>query len=370
MFVAVQFVFECTIDTMLTEQEVFEKCIRMIDVSKFKTGNLTLCVDGTSCTKKTSILDATGCLVTKVSRLHKFTNANTYFPATIGYISEGLLSLRREDAHFNDRSPLNVLDWNVLWSVMTDFLKKFGNVRPSETHPEHKQCLDKYRRIFQLYRSSSFYMRLAKEVNCIAFVDSDIERCDELRMLRKESSDTDRVTWKFYTYLQNLMYTTLYPDLYIDMHDFGNCHPSIVVRGVSKFLFATLAKISRTNTLVSNPSLAITCKLPLRKLDYNLVNMEAHMYRSIGRWGSRKIMGDERNQLSTYAPSYLSVDNIVDPKGTTNDERIVSMDIEYLFKINPELKYEFDDDDDACCDEAESIDDFEDELFADALFLK
>lgn len=41
----------------------------------------------------------------------------------------------------NIRSPLNVLEWHVLWKFMNKYLKKFGNVTPCPEHSSSMQRL-------------------------------------------------------------------------------------------------------------------------------------------------------------------------------------------------------------------------------------
>lgn len=322
---------------IVTKQNVIDICKNNIDLSLLSGNNNTLCIDGTSCTKKSSILRATNRNVSKISQIHTFRNPDTYFPSLMGYICTGMNTLTCGGPHFNDRSPLNVLDWNLLWLLLNDFLMKFSNVRPDINNEAHTPVLELYKSMILNYKEAYYRQMFAKKINCIVFVDSDLDRCDELHYMRGESSDKERASWKHYTFLQNLMYTELYPGLYIDMANFGNAETNVIIEGVAEFLNQTLDYLVETRKNV-DATLMPSCKLATKKCDYNLINMSTHVYRSIGRWGCRYIQNDYNPEisLSSYIPSYLHVSKINHPNGG-NHVDILPKNIDHLLQQNNDI---------------------------------
>lgn len=313
----------------MNSDEVFELCKRNVDLTKLNAKNHTICVDGTSCTMKTSILNSIEKYpITKVQRLSTTRNMDTYFPSMIGYISVGMLSLPCGGPHFNDRSPLNVFEWRLLWKIFNHYLLHAGNVRPNK---KTQGMMEKYVEFFNLVKQLPLYNHFRNSLNCIAFIDSNVNRCDMLRMQRADGTDTERSLWDFYTPLQNLMYQTLYPNTVIDMDWFGDTDRSVVVCGVAKFLVFAIEELqSRQQSIDYAPLINYT--LPTVKTDYNLSNISTHVQRSIGRWGCKKIVGSDRAKtLSEYVPSYLNVSNIYHPDGFF-DTDIVSNDVSTLFR--------------------------------------
>lgn len=300
------------------EQEIINICNAQIDRGQFNAPTHSLCVDGTSATKKTTILERTGEPVVKIKRMTNVFDRNTYFPSMIGYIAYGLNSQNRGVPHFYDRSHLNCLEWNVLWSVMDDYVRKVGNVRPISSDARIATLLDRYRKIFESLRDSYYYRRFRQQINVIAFVDSDVDRCNELRALRNQGSDQERSKWLFYTDLQNLMYRTLYPGAHIDMNWF-NAPIETVVNGVSKWLVQTLREISANCRQSMKPVPLLPYKLPILDHDYTLSNMTTHVYRSIGRLACKKIKDpNDQTKLLDYLPSYVDVSNVTNVDGTVS----------------------------------------------------
>lgn len=281
----------------------------------FPGANHTLCLDGVSCTKKTTILaksvvESNGRQqqhhqhqVVKTQQLHRFVNADCYFPSMMGYICTGVQSLNAGAPHFNDRSPLNVLEWHILWRCMGDFSHRYGNVRPDGT--AHEESMALYRTIFETLRQADFYKSMRSKVNCIVLIDSNLNRCDRLHAKRNEGSDMERSKWLFYTPLQNLMYQTLYPDAHFDWATLLDKDHS----GMIDFLANTLntvvdalayrigsisldgenqeksngSKMTRDTIPLSSGS------LPVSSQDLYLMNYTTHLYRSTGKVLSRRI---------------------------------------------------------------------------------
>lgn len=328
---------------IITEQVVFEICKSRVDTSKLTGRNYTLCLDGTSCTKKSSILEATEMLVVKNQQYNNNENSDTYFPTMIGYITSGIATLSCGGPHFNDRSPLNVYEWPILWKIMGKFVRQFGNSAVDENNPDILVFLNEVVEIFTAYRESNNLF--SSKINTIALIDSNISRCDSLRYLRGVASDKERSTWKFYTALQNLMYKTLYPDLVIDLDWFGDAETDVVVQGIAIFLKSVLFELSSKPNLESAP--LIKLKMPKIKepgIDHTLKNITTHAYRSIGRWGCRKLAYQDdysidSENLHSRIPSFINVDNITHPGGYKMD-RIPATDCSHLFEADPFYNYD------------------------------
>lgn len=298
------------------EQEIINICNARIDRARFRAPTHSLCVDGTSATKKTTVLERTGLPVVKIKRMTNVFDRNTYFPSMIGYIAYGINSQNRGEPHFYDRSHLNCLEWNVLWAVMDDYVRKVGNVRPIRGDPRIDALMERYRKMFESLRESYYYRRFRDQINAVAFVDSDVDRCNELRALRNQGSDQERSKWLFYTDLQNLMYRTLYPDTHVDMNWF-NAPIDTVVNGVSKWLVQTLREIVIDRKQSMKPVPLVPFKLPVVDHDFTLSNMTTHVYRSIGRLACKKIKDpNDRTKLLDYVPSYVDVSNVDNADGT------------------------------------------------------
>lgn len=266
----------------------------------------------------------------KTQRLSNFQCMDTFFPSTIGYITTGVSSLFEGDYHVNDRSPLNPLEWRILWRVIDGYVKRFGNIDPEILKVEElffKDITDLFDNLHEAY----YYKIFRNKINCIALIDSDTGRCDSLHYIRNESSDRDRAEWKFYTKFQNLLYKHLYKNSYIDLAWFNNTDDDTIVKGISMFIRSAMDKLkvfNKENGGVINKKL-YSNKLPLPKFDYNLSNMETHVYRSIGRVNCRLLIAAQSNKddddddddevyrivkpLKEYVPSYLNVSKITVP---------------------------------------------------------
>lgn len=313
----------------MSKQEVIDLCKQTVNWKLLTGNNHTLCIDGTSCTKKSSILCATQGVCTKISRMNNFQNTDTYFPSLLGYICRGMLSLLEGGPHFNDRSPLNVLDWAFLWRLLNDFLVTFGNVRPN--YLQHSEFIDNAISMIRNFRESYYRKMYASQVNCVVLIDSDLDRCDRLHKERNESSDSERSTWKFYTFFQNLLNKELYPELCIDLVIFENATTDAVVEGIAEFCNMTLNYLVETRPKPTPRPLNVG-KLPTILCDYNLINMETHIYRSIGRRACKEAVGIHED-MSKYVPAYCNVSNIKNLDGTLHPE-IIAKRIDHLFNVD------------------------------------
>lgn len=275
--------------------------------------NQVLCVDGTSATKKTSILARTNYEITKIQKIGNFKNVNRYFPAMLGYICSGLVMSRYGDTRLNDRGPLNPLEWHVLWCCMSDYFTTHGNTAPT------KDALTKYEIQFKQLKNSFFYEFFSKKINCIAFVDSNCARCDSVRSARNEGSDIQRSNWKFYTPMQNLMYSTLYENRVIDMAWFDEFTTDQVCDGIAQWINDLTVEISQLSINKMVPLRRYNLPINFKNTDFALQNMTTHAYRSVGRVGCKMLNRelDKKNAATTlqkhYLPSYVSLDKIQVP---------------------------------------------------------
>lgn len=265
--------------------------------------------------------------VSKIQRLVNTRNVDTYFPSMIGYVTSGTISMCTGDYHVNDRSPLNCLEWRLLWRVMDEYVNRFGNIHP-DTLIEHgdvsiESYLNEVRAMFRALKGSYFYDMFRRDINALAIIDSCTNRCDMLHMRRNESSDMERASWKFYTYFQNLMYRELYEGTYIDLNWFNHINDSSVVKGISHFIRFCMDKLKEFNigTTVIN-KFHFPEKLPsTSKIDYNLENMKTHVYRSIARVNCRLLM----ESTNTVAATAVAASTTTTTTTTTNNNSLKSI---------------------------------------------
>nr|WOJ45360.1 GrBNV_gp44-like protein [Apis mellifera nudivirus] len=310
--------------------------------------SLALCIDGTSATRKTTVLERTTLPVRKVQRFTTVCNSNTYYPSMIGYIAAGINQQNTgKGPHLNDRSYLNTLEWNILWRIMDDYVTRQGNTDPldsatttataneEEEKNERYELMEGYRQAFRDLAASYHYRALRRKFRAIAFIDSNVTRCDEIRMRRNVGTDRERSLWQFYTPLQNLMYETLYPDAHIDLAWFDDIEQQeaedgdLVINALAVWINRLVQRLSASS---SPPPITPHCPfhLPLvdAKRDYTLRNMEVHVYRSFGRLATRKIAHqyyseiedddeastyyepDLRINLASIIPDYVEIENI------------------------------------------------------------
>lgn len=288
-----------------------------MNASLFTANTNTITVDGTSCTKKTATLTATGRPVTKVQRHNNAKNANTFGASMIGYVMAGMVNQSIDTrSKFNDRSPLNVLEWHLLWKLMDSYAAKFGNVRP---HPKMTRYLEDFRRVFTQLKSWYVYKHFRSRINGIAFIDSNVDRCDQMHMTRNEGSDKERASWLFYTPLQNLMYEVLYPEAIIDMDWFNDATTDVVVEGVSVFLNNLLSNTIKRTANAGEPTFTVRLAPPVVSVhdqDFTMHNISTHVYRSVGRAGVKRILDTvDTFDVDSYTPNYVTVCNVIGPNG-------------------------------------------------------
>lgn len=340
------------------ETTVFELCMKKLS-PQCKLANAKLCLDGTSCTNKSTILRSSGLKVCKIQSKHKYINANTFGPSLIGYVMGGMEFVTNisRDMEIFDRSPLNVIEWRILWMIMDGYVKRFGN---AEIDPDDDKC-KKYIRyttiIFKHLYNSPFYQHFRRKLNVIAIIDSNIQRCDEMRSKRNIGSDSERSKWKFYTHFQNLMYSTLYKDTCIDLNSFGNIDREIIISAIGKCLNTISADLINRITHLYNYSLkhtkpyddhcpkeALTIyKLPTApydKSDYSLRNASVCVYRATGKFLSKAIQqnsvpGNIRCVGEGFVDLIPNFINATDIKATMEWDRIKLPDMEPKFTHVP-----------------------------------
>lgn len=298
-------------------QEVADLAYSMLDLNHgvftSRVPTRTLCLDGTSSTCKSSILAETGRRVSKVQHKVNVPNADTYLPSLLGYVASGINNQNRGDDYaFNDRSFLNPIEWRVLWRVMNQYERLYGH--DSYDPVEHcPKFMLEVRKVFETLASSHYYQSLRSFVNCVVLIDSNVERCDELRTERGNRTDVERSAWSYYTALQNEMYRTLYPGACLDLKLFDAYDRSTVVSGLAILMISLLDKLAERNKNRGGTPvvpLAAVCRFPIdeshRNTDHTLANATTHVYRSLGRATSAFETKDNiQARMRELVPEYI-----------------------------------------------------------------
>lgn len=340
-------------------QEVKDICEALIkDDVLYLSPATVIHLDGTSCTRKTSTLKVTEYPVTKIQHETPLTNTDTYGPSMFGYIVSGMIQQRNDSsARFNDRSPLNVLEWCMLWRLMSLFKKTFGNVLPifdkTIASAAMIRYLDTFDCIFFNLKEAYYYKHFRDQINALALIDTNVDRCDKLHCKRNEGNDAERSEWKYYTSLQNRMYQILYEDACIDLNLFNNASIEDTTIGIATFLKEKMSRLIEINLndrinhckrqldefrrhgiikgdkFPLNPisvhvrdvdtSKNNASSTTMRPRDITLINATAHVYRLMGRIKCKTIMPQEINKMrnnreeeellltTQQIPSYLDV---------------------------------------------------------------
>lgn len=323
-------------------QKVYDIINNVIDRRMWNAPNHTLYVDGVSGTGKTSaIIEANKYNkwktdYYKVQKYNTIVSPDIFPPSTMGYIASGIIDSYNGGPKFGDRSPLNVLDWYILWILMGKFFVQFGNVRPNYIDTDMSRELKKYEKILTLYRQTYFYSIYSQHFNTMAIIHSNIDAIDFVRRQRGEGSDIERSTWEFYTFFQNLMYKHLYPTTHIDLDKFQNTNIDDVIQGLAFYLNDSLEYIVESRECKKIP-ISNTC-LPLDD-SRNVVrdNLLANAIRSIARNGCKQINNEPDDLMKRLTP-FVVVNNIVNPNGTLQ-EPIIPRSFNAFFN-NP-LNYDF-----------------------------
>lgn len=269
---------------------------------------MVLCVDGTSCCKKTSILASTGFTdVLKVQKNRKFINTNSFAPSVLGYISAGMLDIMSAaEPTFMDRSPLNVLEWHFLWKFMDKFYSMFGNVTPDvETYEEHADFFNDFDRVFADLKDYCDIFNRSLDIVCV--IDSNLERCDADRLRRNEGTDYERSTWKFYTFMQNRMYRVLHRCIDLAWFDSENMDCNDIVIIVASCLKNTLMKFPRQPRR-HDGRVNFYLPVPTNGTDFTLRNYSTFVYREIIRQKAQELV---RRELADDRVDVNSIENRV-----------------------------------------------------------
>nr|AHW98275.1 GrBNV_gp44-like protein [Nilaparvata lugens endogenous nudivirus] len=318
-------------------QEILESCIALAPTeSIFRKAVPVLYVDGTACTKKSSTLARTGLRVDKIQKTQTFKNMDSYGPTMLGYICSGMVQQANDLEPRVIDSPLNVLEWHILWKLIDLFVLKFGNCAPHfaesvessiDNYVGDDNDLDgssintmldftrKFDYIFYNLQDSYYYKHFRSQLNTVVFIDSNISRCDSLHRKRNVGSDMVRSEWKFYTILQNRMYSVLYPHECIDLAWFSACDSDIMTAMsmyVESVLDGLVERASRT--IQQNNSILVRITPPTTSVDYTLANITTHTYRTLARIGCKSIVNastdtsdDDLKQMQQQVPKYLNI---------------------------------------------------------------
>lgn len=194
-----------SIEVTIILNELYEK------LGKPKKCN-SVFLDGTSATGKSSIIASAtnncGIESNKVSRVSQITDTNSTGIGMFGYASLGLKLMR--DSFIMDRSPLNCIEWNLLWGMFGEWVKTFGNAEYNPDNPDMKIVKTKFESLFRSMLNDPAYKLLRDRIYGFAVIDSDTMACDKRRARRGTGSDVRRSDFKVYTLFQNMMYTELY----------------------------------------------------------------------------------------------------------------------------------------------------------------
>lgn len=213
---------------------VHTKCRELVKVSEFDRTNPVICLDGTSCTKKTTILSHTGLPVYKTTHNTAIQNPDSLGTSMMGYLTASWYDQQTHGVHLRDRSPQSCLEWAVLWASMN---QRVTQDEPPEGH-EHRM---------RLLKNSHLYRFAAQRSNVLALVDSNVPRCDALRQKRNlTESDRERSRWSFYTEMQNTMYRILHEGRVIDLAEFDACSDDAVVAGIADFIVELQRTLTET----------------------------------------------------------------------------------------------------------------------------
>lgn len=190
--------------------------------ARLKPTNI-LCVEGTSCVKKTSTLNSTNLPVVKTKNFATIINGNSYGPSMIAAACAGEIyhieTSNKRDLDstkcFFDRPSTNYMEWSILWQMFDLYVREFGNVKPDPK--KQRSFFNEFDKAFINLRNNYCYDYFVSRINIVSVIDTNVERCDNARKLRNTGSDMERSNWKYYTTLQNRKERILHPFGYIDL---------------------------------------------------------------------------------------------------------------------------------------------------------
>lgn len=233
--------------------------------------------------------------VLKIQKIGSFSNVNSYAPAMMGYIFKGLQLIESMPVKcFMDRSPLNTLEWYILWKFMYIYNQTFGNVDPHTV--DCSNFLQEFDRVFANLKI--FYAPFRSKIDVLAIIDSDTERCDDKRLRRNHGTDPLRSQWKYYTYLQNRMYRNLYNCIDLCWFDYTIHSKSAIIDTIAKHLKELLMSrpIEPVRYFKAFP-LPATLNMNDDGTDYTLANYNTHLYRQAGRVSVARILNRQYDSV-------------------------------------------------------------------------
>lgn len=293
---------------MSNSEKVYQKCVELIPSSILKSPHKSLCIDGTACCFKSTILDNLKRLkyfTTKTQYRENIINPNTFPTSVIGYAAVGSLYHQiSEKIILNDRYVLNNWDWNIIWQYL-DKHRKTQYLRSSENYiilrQKFEELIDSYLKVDSL---SDFF----SSFNCIALIDSRIELVENRMRKRNEGSDFERSNWECYVDFQNLFYSKCYPT--IDLALFDEFTISETIEGLVKFFEKIIIEIDSRDVDYSkiNQLKSKILKYPILERDFCLQNMEVHVNRINKKADIREIAFNEDRQdiLKKYIPTFIN----------------------------------------------------------------
>lgn len=297
--------------------QVLEICKEKIDLTKLKAKNMCLCIDGTATCFKTTITEKLqkqyNRLIYKVQKNSDYEskNINTHALATMGYMDKGTIDIYNCNVlHYGDRSPINPLDWNFIWRYMDMMEKRFGFNFNIETDMEMAEDIFKMLDIeIEEYKNSEFYLYYRNKFNILVLIDSDCKEVDNRRRLRNNGSDVERSNWGFYTLIQNIVYSKLYENLYIDLNWF-TCCKSDKIEGIVLFLEYSLNSLSgKVDKIFIEKCNSIDLEKSKLNVDYTTENMKSYISRIESKRECCKIINVEFDE--GLVPKEILVEEIL-----------------------------------------------------------
>lgn len=290
---------------------IFEMCKHLINIDKLDPTIMICCIDGTSSTFKSTILDKLQNISTfNISKIqHRFTiiNPNTNPSSGLGYIYAGMQQIQESNntVTFNDRSYLNTFEWNcIIWPLIEIYVSRFGYKSISELHDYE---FDDYLKVFKTwiveFKSFFPYCMYRKKINTIVLINSNVKKVDELRLHRNIGSDSLRSQWPFYTWIQNIFYKLMYDDLCIDLSHFPNdLSNDNIVDGLTKFFIYVGNYLQTTNTQIQTIDAQQKRKKRYAKIpilfDYTKANISAYVFRHCKKAEIKGIINNEISKQS------------------------------------------------------------------------
>lgn len=219
-------------------------CQDLIEKLGYPKQSYSVSVDGTSATGKTTLVNGvanlSGKRCTKVSREHAIKNTNSCGVSMLSYAMCGIKMMNIERIVL-DRSPLNCIEWFLLWTMLHQWNAKFGNMRFDESNKLHCDMLEYFKQMFKSLMNNATYKTLRSKFNGFSIIGSDWNACDFRRTRRNNGSDARRSTFKIYSFMQNVMYSELYPGQCIDIDWYTNTYNlKDILEGISMYISMSL----------------------------------------------------------------------------------------------------------------------------------